>query len=638
MDSSENYQKHGEAKNKHMVQAGSSLPAKKIQASANKRKKKKTGIFKRLAYNTIKKIDSRNSSVSKIYKRRNSKKSDTEQKQLPAVIRLKNKFKKNGLNTAEAHFNAYFIYFLKKSEKKGGEYGKSHQKNIYDAYISLLALAAKIFGLLCYSGVKTRKFIFSTQTLVAAVSLSSVVFVTAMIVHIYSFTPNFQIYIDGESIGIVENIKNLDVSIALAEKNISSVIGRSYKLSADINYKIVLTKNPVYLSDRDLYNALYNLSQESITEAYGLYMDGKLVGTVFNEEDIDSVLREVLYEQNRILKDSAILSDTENESEVINELQDGESDQGHFEFLNEIRVKQSKYLKNTVVTADELKTALLLAIGKYSHEALAIDNALAEAHLTNTIPRETQNFLFTANTFFAPVSGSIGTGSSYYFVVDEFGADLGISDLEIQFKHIKTETATVEVPFVIEYRESENHFVNTKIIEVNGVNGEDEVTAKVTYFEDIEIARNITSINIIKEAVNQVVVIGIKELPSTVPTGRFIFPVVYRRMTDMFGDDGHRGIDFVAGYGTPVIASDGGTVIIAGESESYGNYIVLRHSKGADTLYAHLSEILIKQGEKVFQGQHIGKVGSTGNSTGAHLHFEIHINGGPVDPLKHLNK
>lgn len=101
--------------------------------------------------------------------------------------------------------------------------------------------------------------------------------------------------------------------------------------------------------------------------------------------------------------------------------------------------------------------------------------------------------------------------------------------------------------------------------------------------------------------------------------------------------DFHRGID-IAGSGIngqPVYAANGGTVVTVVKLHySYGNYIVINHGGGKSTLYAHLSSLNVTQGQSVNKGDIIGKVGSTGNSTGPHLHFEIRIDGVTVDPLK----
>jgi murein DD-endopeptidase len=95
----------------------------------------------------------------------------------------------------------------------------------------------------------------------------------------------------------------------------------------------------------------------------------------------------------------------------------------------------------------------------------------------------------------------------------------------------------------------------------------------------------------------------------------------------------HNGVDFAVSRGTPVLSVGNGEVVIAKYSGSAGNYIAIRHGRQYMTTYMHLDKILVKQGQQVKQGDQIGLSGNTGRSTGPHLHFELHINNKPVNPL-----
>ena len=131
---------------------------------------------------------------------------------------------------------------------------------------------------------------------------------------------------------------------------------------------------------------------------------------------------------------------------------------------------------------------------------------------------------------------------------------------------------------------------------------------------------------------------------------RFIWPEPKAQISQPFGPSHlvleppyggyahfHTGIDLVEPFGSPVFAADDGIVALVGVSSSgYGNYVVIAHSGGLDTLYGHLSTALVKVGQTVSQGQTIGLEGSTGNSTGAHLHFELRIKQQPIDPAPYL--
>jgi murein DD-endopeptidase MepM/ murein hydrolase activator NlpD len=119
--------------------------------------------------------------------------------------------------------------------------------------------------------------------------------------------------------------------------------------------------------------------------------------------------------------------------------------------------------------------------------------------------------------------------------------------------------------------------------------------------------------------------------PITSPFGPRVHPI--------YGTQGyHKGIDYGAPSGTPIKSSKSGTVVLAKYSTSYGNYIIVNHGNGVQTLYAHASSLNCSVGQKVQQGQVIAYVGSTGWSTGAHLHFEIRINEEAVNPQKYIPK
>ena len=134
--------------------------------------------------------------------------------------------------------------------------------------------------------------------------------------------------------------------------------------------------------------------------------------------------------------------------------------------------------------------------------------------------------------------------------------------------------------------------------------------------------------------------------PSNAALGGYIWPVSSRRITSTFGgraspggigSTNHKGIDIGGvGYTAEIHAAKAGTVIVSQYSRSYGNYVVVSHGSGNTTLYAHMSSRKVSVGQYVNQGDVLGITGSTGNSTGPHLHFEITENGTRINPLKYL--
>jgi len=126
---------------------------------------------------------------------------------------------------------------------------------------------------------------------------------------------------------------------------------------------------------------------------------------------------------------------------------------------------------------------------------------------------------------------------------------------------------------------------------------------------------------------------------DTTPSARGLIWPVSGPVTSPFGYRWgrlHAGIDIGVPYGTPIHAAASGTVVLAGWTGGYGNYTCIDHGGGMATCYGHQSSYAVSGGAQVSQGQVIGYVGNTGHSFGAHLHFEVRINGNPVDPLGYL--
>lgn len=173
-----------------------------------------------------------------------------------------------------------------------------------------------------------------------------------------------------------------------------------------------------------------------------------------------------------------------------------------------------------------------------------------------------------------------------------------------------------------------------------GSDGLSEITARVTLQNGKKVEEKNLVTTVKEEPVTEVVLVGTKERPPTVGSGKYIWPLKDSfTQTSGFGSRWgrqHKGIDLAVGVGTTVYAADGGTVVEAQYSGSYGNVVMIDHQNGQETRYAHNSKLLVKKGDKVYQGQPIAKSGNTGRSTGPHVHFEIRFNGEPRNPLNYL--
>ncbi len=214
---------------------------------------------------------------------------------------------------------------------------------------------------------------------------------------------------------------------------------------------------------------------------------------------------------------------------------------------------------------------------------------------------------------------------------------------------------TREIAYDITTEYDESQPSSYEKIKTEGENGEEEVTVRTVYVDGVQTDAYETDSVVIKEAVDEVVVKGSDSSSegtsssstsssSSYGSGSFIWPVPYtHNITSEFGMRWgrlHGGIDIADGgvYGQSIVAADSGTVILAGnQGDGYGNYVIIDHGNGYKTLYGHMSSVAAYTGQQVSQGEVIGYVGSTGNSTGPHLHFEIRVNDVQTDPLGYVS-
>ncbi len=197
---------------------------------------------------------------------------------------------------------------------------------------------------------------------------------------------------------------------------------------------------------------------------------------------------------------------------------------------------------------------------------------------------------------------------------------------------------TVEIPYETETVKDSSRYNTWSEITVKGVNGEATVTEEI-----IKTNGNVSQVNelsreVISEPVTQVRTVGTMEPPKGVGTGSFITPA-RGYVSSRYGSRGrgfHTGLDIAGSYGSAVCAADEGKVIFAGWSGGYGKLVKIDHQNGYVTYYAHNSSFAVEVGQTVEKGQIIAYMGSTGNSTGNHCHFEILKNGSTVNPQKYI--
>ncbi len=205
-------------------------------------------------------------------------------------------------------------------------------------------------------------------------------------------------------------------------------------------------------------------------------------------------------------------------------------------------------------------------------------------------------------------------------------------------------TEDIEINFTTVTQHSAEKLLGYKQVVKSGEKGINHIVEEVVYLNGEEISRVNLGQEVVKEPVNRVVVVGTAYTDKTETSG-MIFPLPknkYYTFTSYFGTRWgrlHKGVDIAANKGTSIFAVKAGTVISAGwNSGGYGYLVKINHGNGIVTAYAHCSELYVKVGQEVKQGQTIAAVGSTGNSTGPHLHFEVIKNGSYVNPIEYVGK
>lgn len=215
-------------------------------------------------------------------------------------------------------------------------------------------------------------------------------------------------------------------------------------------------------------------------------------------------------------------------------------------------------------------------------------------------------------------------------------------------KTVKTTKYVSEIPYDTVKTESASYLKGYVRVTSKGVNGTADVTARVTYINGVEQGREILESVTLTAPVAQQETVGIAAVSMTESTqyasgkAMFCWPlqrVARQRISSYWGDGrGHKAIDICSPYGTPIYAGLGGTVTYANYRSDYGYHVIIDHGNGYSTLYAHASQLLVSVGQVVEKGETIALVGSTGQSTGNHLHFEVRVNGIRVNPIGYIEK
>ena len=444
-------------------------------------------------------------------------------------------------------------------------------------------------------------------------ALFAVAWAVFNIVKNLSETNVFAIINGNESVCCVSTRQEAEIAIRMCSDKISSSVGDD-EYTGDISISLKKIFNPKTVSSETASELIFNSLFPGYVRCYAVVIDNTRVAYCNSYEEAENVIKE--------LKNSAL--------EALIEISP-ENDQ--IAFNNVFEIVSAFAGRARVLSLEEIRENV---IGK------DINQKASETIIDGTRVDSVNG-----------MNASFGGGPVDYGVSRNYGAEsnriydlsFGKTNIGVDFSRVTTVTYTEIINFDTEYIESKKLYVGETRVSSPGSYGTVRKTVMIKHNSDGSNSRQTLSSEILVPAQSEVILKGIKKYPSTKPTGSFIWPLDKYTVTSYFGEyrsgydkktGGHLGMDLGVNSGYPVMAADGGTVILAETVTSYGNLIKIQHEDGVVTYYAHLSEIDVEAGDRIYKGQIIGKVGMTGSATGPHLHFEVRINGKSVDPLKYL--
>lgn len=433
-----------------------------------------------------------------------------------------------------------------------------------------------------------------------------------MVAYMNTFTLGVQVSLDGDIIGYVNTQDQYEMAEKDLENDVTGITGERYSTGEVRTYNVAMVKKDQILSDKEVYDALYARTDDIIGESYGLYVDGGLVAASEQKEALDQVLGQILQPYQEANPDADI------------------------GFVEKVEIKDGVHPKSMLMDQDGVYTTLTSVSNSQQVYIVQKDETLVDIAQKMQM---TEDEIQALNPDVKPA------------LLRE-GKKLVVNDEEpfVNVEVVKREQYNEEIAYETEEVETDKMYEGDSRIETEGEPGESLVTAEVTYINGKETSRNVISTQVTKEPVTQVMYIGTKEYPTYssagagvhgdgISYGIFAWPtngVITSQYAPRWGSF-HGALDIANSEGTPVCAADGGVVTVSEWHYSYGNYIMIDHGNGFETLYGHNSVLIANVGDKVSRGQTIALMGSTGNSTGPHCHFEVRINGTRVDPELYLS-
>lgn len=413
---------------------------------------------------------------------------------------------------------------------------------------------------------------------------------------------------NGKNLGIISEESEFDEAAKEVQKRISYVEDNEYiEFSPKFSLKII-SEDDVFMNTQQLANKMLSESNQELAEAYGIYVDGEFIGAVRNKDKVSEAMSENLL-------------DFRTDGEIRDK-----------RYSKSIDYVEGIYLTESVIS--ENQAIKKLTAKNYTTTSYVVQNADSFVSVCQKY-NMTEEQLKELNPFLADRDSLIKGTVIKVLEAESFIPIEYIRELETT-SFIDYETIEVET--------SEINLGKSEIL-VKGSRGEKKNRIEVKYVDGVERSRTTLSSVVTRQPIVEQIGIGTYTAkPASSDTvltgsGQFAWPVDGGYISDPFiSDRNHKGMDIAAPAGTDIYAAAEGVVVASGwNTGGYGYFVMIDHLNGYETLYAHCSGLYVTEGQTVTRGQLIAAVGTTGDSTGNHCHFEVRNNGMCTDPASYVN-
>lgn len=439
-----------------------------------------------------------------------------------------------------------------------------------------------------------------------------------------TFEKIYHVYVADSYIGAVSDESVIQQLVEEKEKEASIQYG---KLSIDGDSNISVIPEQVFKVESNDSETLEKLQEAIVVEAqaYSLQVNGEPIAYLKDQNDYKEVLNSLKL-QYVSPQELANVNARQLSNEQLPPLQENQTRILDISLTADITGIDASIVPSSIITIDQ--AVELLQTGSLEQELYTVKagdvlGSIASAHNLSTKELLALNPSFDEDTVLR--------------IGEQLNVTVQKPYVSVNVKYEKTNIETIDFTKIVE--EDSTMLKGEKVVKQEGSIGKKQVSYLITEENGKRTERVQTNETIIEEAENRIVVVGTKVIPSR-GTGTFAWPTnggyISSDMGSRWGSY-HRGIDIARPSNYTIKASDNGVVTFTGRDGTYGNKIVVDHNNGYETIYAHLSQIDVSVGQVVGQGSSLGVMGSTGRSTGIHLHFEVHKNGSYVDPLSYLN-